>query len=65
MVSVKGGRIPSGSRREPGDGVVAAREREREEESERGWNIANHRISILMLRGGAVVSVEGATRWRL
>lgn len=41
------------------------REREGEEESERGWNIANHRISILMLRGGAVVSVEGATRWRL
>lgn len=38
--------------------------REREWHSERrigGWNIANHRISILMLRGGAIVNVEGAT----
>lgn len=32
-------------------------------ERDRGWNIANHRISILMLRGGAVVNVEGATWW--
>lgn len=39
-------------------------EEENRRESEQGWNIANHRISILMLRGGAVVSVEGAT-WRL
>lgn len=30
-------------------------------ERDRGWNIANHRISILMLRGGAIVNVEGAT----
>lgn len=30
-----------------------------------GWNIANHRISILMLRGGAVVNVGGCHSWRL
>lgn len=30
-----------------------------------GWNIANHRISILMLKGGAVVNVGGCHSWRL
>lgn len=45
--------------------IVNERERERItwRERDRGWNIANHRISILMLRGGAVVNVEGATWW--
>lgn len=45
--------------------AIGKRERERKEdtrrERDRRWNIANHQISILMLRGGAVVNVEGAT----
>lgn len=66
--------MPSGSHRETGkrerERARAGKhrqERDRERkrvaqrERDRGWNIANHRISILMLRGGAIVNVEGAT----
>lgn len=65
--------MPSGSHRETGKREreraragkhrqkETAREREWHSERDRGWNIANHRISILMLRGGAIVNVEGAT----
>lgn len=66
-------RKPQGNRkerkREGTGGQTPGRKRPREKESgtegsgerDRGWNIANHRISILMLRGGAIVNVEGAT----
>lgn len=55
-----------GKHREQDKDEEMDRERGRERrvawrERDRGWNIANHRISILMLRGGAVVNVEGAT----
>lgn len=46
MVSVKGGR-----------GHQEARYKPRGRREGRGWNIANHQISILMLRGVAVVKV--------
>lgn len=61
-------RKPQGNRKErkredTGRETSAERDRERkrvaQRERDRGWNIANHRISILMLRGG--VNVEGAT----
>lgn len=63
-------RKPQGNRKErkrecTGRETPAERDRERkrvaQRERDRGWNIANHRISILMLRGGAIVNVEGAT----
>lgn len=66
------------TRKREGDGTVRGntggkrqRDVSREKESGTvrrgigGWNIANHRISILMLRGGAVVNVGGCHSWRL
>lgn len=60
----KGGREGSRAREREKDREIEERKRITWQERDRGWNIANHRISILMLRGGAVVNVEGAT-WRL
>lgn len=55
------GRETSGTKRKENEETRRERKRVTRRERDRGWNIANHRISILMLRGGAVVNVEGAT----
>lgn len=45
MVSVKGGRIPSGSRREPGDGATLVRKGKREGEKEKRTGLEHSQSS--------------------